>query len=167
VDDEGSFSTPPPWTDWDTSVRVQQDALWASLQVGDLMGQARAHNALGMLCLRRGYDSNAYGAFRDCLAILEKLGDTRHTPVVRMHLAQSRIGVAGYQEAGDILAESLAAFRERGDTASRDEALRLLATIQGERKRWFPGQTPTIPLLDRNMAATSTGRHPGCAPASW
>ena len=54
-----------------------------------------------------------------------------------MHLAQSRIGVARYQEAEEILAGSLATFRERGERASADEALRLLATIQNERKRWF------------------------------
>jgi hypothetical protein len=143
--EQDPFSTAPPWTGWDSSVRVQQEALWESMQAGDLMGQARAHNALGMLCLRRGYDSNAYGEFRDCLAILQRLGDSQHTPVVRMHLAQSRIGVAGYQEAEEILAGSLAAFRERGDTASEDEALRLLATIQGERKRWFTRPDPDNP----------------------
>ena len=143
--EQDPFSTVPPWAGWDSSVRVQQDALWASKQAGDLTGQARAHNALGMLCLRRGYDSNAYGAFRDCLRILEDLGDTRHIPVVRMHLAQSRIGVALYQEAEEILAESLAAFREQGDTAREDEALRLLATIQEERKRWLTRPDPDNP----------------------
>ena len=109
---------------------------------GILLGQARAHDALGMLCLRRGYDSSAHVQFLDSLRILEGLGDTQHTPVVRMHLAQSRIGVALYQEAEEILAETLAIFRERGDIVSQDEALRLLATIQDERQRWFTKSNP-------------------------
>lgn len=135
--DQDPFSTPPPWTGWDSSVEVQQHALWESRQAGDLMGQARAHNALGILSLRRGYDSNAHFEFQDTLSILERLGDTQHIPVVRMHLAQSRIGVALHQEAEEILTESLAAFRERGDTANEAEALRLLSKIQEERKRWI------------------------------
>lgn len=134
--DQASFSTVPPWTGWDSSVGIQQEALAASRRDGDILGQARAHNALGMLCLRRGYDSSAYIEFRKSLRILEDLGDTQWTPVVRMHLAQSRIGVALYQEAEVILTESLTAFRERGDAVSEAEALSLLATIDDQRKKW-------------------------------
>jgi hypothetical protein len=46
-------------------------------------------------------------------------------------LAPSRVGVALYQKAEEILTESLAIFRERGDTASEAEALSLLASIHG------------------------------------
>ena len=79
--EQDPFRAPPPWTDWDSSVKSQQDALWESIQAGDLQGQARARNALGMLCLRRGYDSSAYNEFRNSLAILEELGDSEHIPV--------------------------------------------------------------------------------------
>lgn len=151
--DQDPFSVAPTWTGWDDSVRVQQDALWESSQAGDLMGQARAHNALGMLCLRRGWDSSAYGEFRDSLAILERLGDSQHTPVVRMNLAQSRIDAGLYMEAEEILIESLAVFRERGDTACEGKALRLLAVIQAERKCWVLPD-PGIPARPRERRRT-------------
>ena len=144
MDDEGSFSVPPPWTGWDSSVAVQQEAL-AARRVGDLLAQARAHNALGMLCLRPGYGSSAHIEFEKSLGILEGLGDDRWMPVVLTHLAESRIGVALYQEAEEILTGTLAAFRERGDADGEAEALRLIATIQDERKRWFTRPDPDNP----------------------
>jgi hypothetical protein len=147
--EQASFTTAPPWTGWDSSVAVQQEALAASRRSGDLMGQALAHNALGMLGLRRGYDSSAFIEFEECLRILADLGDSRHAPVVRMHLAQSRIGVGLYQEAEDILTESLAIFRELGDTASEAEALSLLTTIDGHLKKWRTPARNTLEEAER------------------
>jgi hypothetical protein len=51
--------------------------------------------------------------------------------------------VALYREAREVLAESLAVFRERSDAGSEAEALRLLGVIQdaAERRPTRPGQT--------------------------
>lgn len=100
-----------------------------------------------MLCLGRGYDSSAHFEFWDSLRILENIGDTRHIPVVRMHLAQSRIGVALYEGGRGNPRRVTRTFRERGDTTCEDEALRLLATIQDERKRWFTRPDSDNPAL--------------------
>jgi len=44
-----------------------------------------------------------------------------------MHVAEAMIGVALYREARELLAGSLAVFRERGDEGSEAKALRLLS----------------------------------------
>jgi hypothetical protein len=51
--DEASFSAAPPPTYWDDDVAIQHEAVAASRQAGDRLGEARARNALGLLCLRR------------------------------------------------------------------------------------------------------------------
>jgi hypothetical protein len=128
--DEASFDTAPARTYWDDDVVIQHEAVAACREAGDRLGEARARNMLGLLGLRRGYHSSARIEFQKCLRLLKGLGDDRWTPVVRMHVAECMIGVALDREAGEILAESLAVFRERGDTGNEAEALRLLGEIQ-------------------------------------
>jgi hypothetical protein len=104
----------PARTYWDRDVTIQHEAVAACRQAGDRLGEARARNMLGLLGLlglRRGYHSSARIEFGKSLRILADLGDDRWTPVVRMHVAECMIGVALYQEAGEILAGSLAVFR--------------------------------------------------------
>jgi hypothetical protein len=129
--DEASCDTAPARTYRDNDVAVQHEAVAACRQVGDRMGEARARNMLGLLCLRRGYYSSARIEFEESLGLLADLGDDRWTPVVRMHIAECMIGVALYREAEEVLAGSLAVFRERGDTGSEVEALRLLGATPG------------------------------------
>jgi hypothetical protein len=144
--DEGSFSTAPARTYRDNDVAIQHKAVAACRQVGDRMGEARARNALGLLCLRRGYHSSARIEFEESLRLLTELGDDRWTPVVRMHVAECMAGMALYREARKVLAESLAVFRERGDAGSEAEALRLLGAIQdaAEHRPARPGRLCTL-----------------------
>jgi hypothetical protein len=128
--DEASFSSVPARTSWDNDVSIQHEAVAACRQAGDRLGEARARNTLGLLCLRRGYHSSARIEFEAGLRLLTDLGDDCWTPVVRMHVAECMIGVALYQEAREVLGTSLALFRERGDASSEAEALRLLDAIQ-------------------------------------
>lgn len=134
--DDASFHAAPARTYWDNDVAIQHEAVAACRQAGDHLGEARARNALGLLCLRRGYHSSARIEFEGSLGLLTDLGDDRWTPVIRMHVAECMTGVALCQEAREILAESLAVFRERGDTGSETEALRLLGAIQDAVERW-------------------------------
>lgn len=127
--DEDFFDAAPPRTYWDDDVAAQHHAVAASRQVGDLLGEARARNALGKLGLRRGYHSSARMEFERSLRLLSDLGDDRWTPVVRMRVAECMIGVALYRGAREILAELLAVFRERGDAGNEAEALRLLGEL--------------------------------------
>lgn len=134
--EEDSFNATPAQTYWDRDVGLQHEALAACRRAGDRMGEARARNALGLLGLRRGYHSSAHIEFQQSLWILKDLGDTRHTPVVRMHIAECMIGVGLCREATEILTESLAVFRDRGDNASEAKALCLLDAIQEALQRW-------------------------------
>jgi len=128
--DEASFNAAPARTYWDNDAAIQHEAVAACRQAGDRLGEARARNALGLLCLRRGYGSSARIEFEESLRLLADLGDDRWTPVVRMHIAECMTGVTLYREAREVLAGSLAVFRERGDAGSEAEALRLLGAIQ-------------------------------------
>jgi hypothetical protein len=98
------------------------------------LGEASARNTLGLLCLRRGYHSSARIEFEQSLRLLADLGDDRWMSAVQMHVAECMVGVALYQEAREVLAESLACFRERGDTGGEAEAERLLGVIQDARE---------------------------------
>jgi hypothetical protein len=133
--DEDWFSADPAWIDWDNAVTSQHWAVAACQDAGDRLGEARARNALGLLGLRRGYHSSARFEFDESLRILSELGDDRWTPVVRMHVAECMAGVGSYRKAGEVLAESLAVFRERGDAGREAAALRLLGVIQRELER--------------------------------
>jgi len=133
--DEPSFSVAPTRTYRDNDVAIQHEAVAACRQVGDRLGEARARNALGLLCLRCGYHSSARIEFETSLQLLADLGDDRWAPVVRMHVAECMVGVALYRDAGEVLAESLAVFRERGDAGSEAEAQRLLGAIQDAARR--------------------------------
>jgi hypothetical protein len=128
--DEDSFDVAPARTDWDSDVTAQHHAVAACRQSGDFLGEARARNALGLLGLRRGYYSSARIEFERSLGLLSDLSDDRWVPVVLMHVAECMIGVARYREAREVLVESLAIFRERGDAGSEAEALRLLGATQ-------------------------------------
>ena len=147
--DEASFSVAPARTYWDNDVAIQHETVAACRQVGDRLGEARARNALGLLCLRRGYHSSARIEFETSLRLLADLGDEQWTPVVRMRIAECMIGVALYREAGEVLARSLAVFRERGDAGNEAEALRLLGEIPDGAEPARPGQGGRPP------------RHPG------
>jgi len=138
--DEVSFRVAPPRTYWDNDVALQHEAVAACRQAGDRLGEARARNALGLLCLRRGYHSSARIEFESSLRLLAALGNDLWTQVVRMHVAQCMAGVALYREAREILTESLDVFREHGDADSETEALRLLRAIQDAVERCPPDQ---------------------------
>ena len=144
--DDASFNAAPALTYRDNDVAIQHEAVAACRQVGDRLGEARARNMLGLLCLRHGYHSSARTEFETSLRILADLGDDQWIPVIRMHVAECMIGVALYQEAREILAKSLAVFRERGDTENQAEALRLLREIQDTVERWATRPGPVDPV---------------------
>jgi hypothetical protein len=60
-----------------------------------------------VLRLRCGYHSSARIEFESSLRLLAGMSDDQWTPVVWMHAAECMIGVALYQEASEVLAESL------------------------------------------------------------
>jgi len=134
----------------DDDVAIQHEAVAACRQAGDRLGEARARNALGLLCLRRGYHSSARIEFESSLRLLADLGDGCWMPVVRMHVAECMAGVALYREAREVLAESLAVFRERGDTSGEAEALHLLRAIQD--------------AVERHPSAASGASEASCLP---
>lgn len=133
--DEDWFSADPAWIDWDHDVTTQHWAVAACQDASDRLGEARARNALGLRGLRRGYHSSARFEFDESLRILAELGDGRWTPVVRVHVAECMAGVGSNRKAAEVLAESLAVFRERGDASREAAALRLLGVIQRELER--------------------------------
>jgi hypothetical protein len=65
------------------------------------------------------------------------------------------IGVALYQEAGEILTESLAILHDRGDTEREAEALRLLGTIEDQRSAGPSGRSQTTSLPDQTSSPPS------------
>lgn len=136
--DGASFDAMPARIYWDYDVTAQHEAMAASREARDLLREAMARNALGLLCLRRGYHSSARIEFERSLRLLSDLGDDQWTPAVRMHAAECMIGVTLYQEARKVLTDSLALFRERGDAGSEAEALRLLGAIQDATWREAP-----------------------------
>lgn len=113
--------------DLDRSEEYLARALQARRQTRDQRGLALTLNSLGLLEIRRHHFSAARSVFSEALAIYAELKDQTWVPVLRENLAEALIGLGDTRAAEALVLQALADLRQRGDTGSQGNALRLLS----------------------------------------
>lgn len=102
-------------------------ALAIRRRIGDRHGTAVSINALGLLGLRRRRLDEAESHFAESAEIFGELGERRWTALMRSNLAETLCELGRGEEAGEIIEQALADFRELGDHFGEGNALFLLS----------------------------------------
>jgi tetratricopeptide (TPR) repeat protein len=107
-------------------------ALAIRRRIGDRRGTAVSVNALGLLGLRRRRLEEAKSHFADSAQIFGELGDRRWTALMRSNPAETLCELGQSEEAGEIVEQALADFRELRDHFGEGNALFLLSWARRE-----------------------------------
>ncbi|WP_214110445.1 tetratricopeptide repeat protein [Acrocarpospora catenulata] len=125
-------------------------------RLADRFGQARCHNALGLLALRHRQLRQARTHFQDSSAVFAELGMTRWVAVARANTAEALIGLGGHTEAAQTLTKTAEVFAALGDRSSQGNALALLSRAQ----RAGGDLTAARTSIDAALAIAADARNP-------
>ncbi|MER7789960.1 tetratricopeptide repeat protein [Streptomyces sp. NPDC097640] len=116
------------------ATECHEGALAVRRERGDREGEARSLNAIGLIKLRARRLDDAETRFTESLALFRELGASGPwEPTLLSNLATVSYEAGRLEDALNLIHQSLAAHRDRGDERGEGNALRILSAVQRER----------------------------------